>query len=204
MKKLVLCILYIFCIKSIYANEQQKKSHHVHELRGYGLVGLTAAPAISSVLGFGSRFQYGHIGIDVSLDFSSLFATVKNKLCTNKMFYRQQKHEPPYNFSNHFSFKIAPSFLIFPHPNLTSEWYTGLGCQIGLWEHDHYYCGFRFYAPVCIIGKKYINSSGKKRFIELRVAFPTVFPHTIYSFLDNHHCQTIYTPIFTINYGFMF
>jgi hypothetical protein len=199
MKKAILGILCISCIHPIIASEQEKKSFAVHELRGYGVVGLTASPAIASDLGFGFRFQECHVGFDIVLDFSTLFTNVTSRHWPR----RKQKPKIFHNFTNHIICKITPSILIYPHPNLTHERYIGLGCEIGLCEEDH--VNFKFFAPELIVGKKYINSCGKKRFIELRVAFPTFFPYRTQpsQFIENH-CHTIYTPLFTLKYGFLF
>lgn len=162
MKKIVLCILCIFCIKSVYAHEQEKQSHHVHELRGYGLVGLTAAPAIALDLGLGFRFQYGHVGLDVVYDNAALFAKA------NVWHYHYSNRRPAMSeiFSRHVSSKITPSLLIYPHPNLASEWYVGLGTEFGFITR-YPYSAFHFFAPEYIVGKKYINAAGKKDSLNL-------------------------------------
>jgi hypothetical protein len=141
----------------------------------YGRIGAYDAGLLLPDCGIGYRFQHNHIGTDISCTLIPLF--VAN------------------------IFKITPSFLVHFKPNLQSEWYTGLGC--GFWAcmpmskdlHLNAHFGF---CPELILGKQYLNSNGKVRFIEGRLGIPF-----LRSFLGDP-LDIVRQPAISIYYGIAF
>jgi hypothetical protein len=192
-KKIFLLILGTLHCISHANNKVPHTSNHIRETRCYGIVGIASAPAIFTDFGLGFRMQDDYVGFDFCLERTGMFA-----LAT--CYDRDQKH---FNFSTKSTLKFTPSFLIYPHPNLKSEWYTGLGCELGTIFNEEMSCNFL--APVIIVGKKYINTAGRNRFIEFRITVPTMFSapsNSLFGTKTFYH--TTYSPILTIKYGIVF
>lgn len=192
MKKLLLLILSFthFISHSSQDSRHSQANDNVIESFFYGGVGAYNAILLPlPSFGLGYRFQYNHVGLDLSVDGTSLL------IC---------------NF-----LRLSPAILFYPKPDNASQMYTGFACGCLYINHaDVYRGGWNnnfFCLPELVVGYQYKRNSGKNNFIELRLGAPIIHlnpkkdPYYRYTGGNEYTYLTpIIIPCASIKFGFGF
>jgi hypothetical protein len=159
-KLIVFGITTILIFKSLYAKEIEKndnaekpkiKKEKVKKSFGYITTGTGPFPFVVPTFGLGYRYQKNHIGMDISLDASTIYFLT--------------------------SIKITPSTLFYLSPNKREQLYFGIGPNLGvLIPKNNKWLGTCFYfSPALILGRNYQKKGKKNRIYETRIEWPTFF-----------------------------
>lgn len=162
----------------------EKQTEPVEETLKYFDMGFGPAPIPLPDFGFGFRHQKNKWGYDLNFDLSTIYYVTQ--------------------------VKITPSVLYYNKPNLSSQFYSGLGLATGCLftnkiSHDWDFSENSAFiiAPELIFGKKYKNENGSDRFFQVNIDWPT------YSFqkLTSEgwaHSNILYVPVVYLKYGVAF
>ncbi|NGX50469.1 MAG: hypothetical protein K1060chlam2_00315 [Chlamydiae bacterium] len=135
--KIIFCIL-LLSATTLFANEE-KSPNEVHDTRGYFSIGV-GFPSIIS-LDLGTRIQHNHNGFDVGIGVTPLILIIEGHLYAN--------------------------YLLFPKPNLDSQYYFGIGAKVGVGALTYKWNKHLGYVtPQILIGKEYLMEKNEKRFIQ--------------------------------------
>jgi hypothetical protein len=160
LKKIIIITLGILIFKNSYSEEMGKnereenpqiKKENVKKSFGFVTTGTGPFPFVVPTLGLGYRYQKNHIGVDISLDASTIYLLT--------------------------SIKITPSTLFYLSPDKNEQLYLGIGPNLGiLIPKNNKWLGTCFYfSPTLILGRNYQKKGKKNRIYETRVEWPTLF-----------------------------
>lgn len=175
-KNIVSAILFSSCFcTTIFANEErslQKKQF------GYVDLGVTLSavsyPYLLPMFGGGYRYQNGYHGCDINLHLSTVMIET--------------------------SIKGAIDYLYYPKPDISNQYYVGLGAAF-IENINIFYCvSYRnALAPELIFGKEYLSGKNKPRFLQVSLMCPFEY--------DSYHSHVYFFqrgPEISFSYGWGF
>lgn len=185
MKKTIIFLTFLFSyIAGLWAETAPAEKSQplgypsLRKSYNYFEVGFGPFPLPIPAFALGHRFQQNHHGQDISLYVSTIVAITQVKL------------DALYHY--------------YPKPNLRSQFYLGGGLGVsGLFATDshadnHLIC----LSPEFVMGREFLNKTGDRRFLQMKVGFPTYEIGSLNSLGAHNH--VLYYPIVVLSYGICF